>query len=124
MLIQPQGHSAAGRIMSMKNSNDSIENRTRDLCKVLRFKTCGYIHLLPIYAFEVYTGTTVSSCINITHYHHVLKVFSRYRPYCYWLYHLVLLPARGTLLVAQLVEALRYKSKGRSIPDGVTGIFH
>jgi len=31
----------------------------------------------------------------------------------------------GTLLVAQLVEALCYKSEGRvSIPDGVTGIFH
>jgi hypothetical protein len=28
---QPQGHRAAGRIMSMKNSNDTIENRTRDL---------------------------------------------------------------------------------------------
>src|SRR5215469_11764663 len=28
---QPQGHSAAGRIMSMKNSNDTIGNRTRDL---------------------------------------------------------------------------------------------
>jgi hypothetical protein len=27
----PQGHSAAGRIMSMKNSNDNIGNRTRDL---------------------------------------------------------------------------------------------
>ena len=26
-----QGHSAAGRIMSMKNSNDTIGNRTRDL---------------------------------------------------------------------------------------------
>jgi len=30
-LSQPQGHSAAGRIMSMKNSNDTIGNRTRDL---------------------------------------------------------------------------------------------
>ena len=30
-LSQPQGHSAAGRIMSMKNSNDTIWNRTRDL---------------------------------------------------------------------------------------------
>ena len=30
-LSQLQGHSAAGRIMSMKNSNDTIENRTRDL---------------------------------------------------------------------------------------------
>ena len=29
-LSQPQGHSAAGRIMSMKNSNDIIGNRTRD----------------------------------------------------------------------------------------------
>ena len=28
---QPQGHSAAGRIMSIKNFNDTIGNRTRDL---------------------------------------------------------------------------------------------
>jgi hypothetical protein len=27
----PQGHDAAGRIMSMKNSNDTILNRTHDL---------------------------------------------------------------------------------------------
>jgi len=30
-LSRPQGHSAAGRIMSLKNSNDTIGNRTRDL---------------------------------------------------------------------------------------------
>ena len=30
-LSRPQGHSATGRIMSLKNSNDTIENRTRDL---------------------------------------------------------------------------------------------
>jgi hypothetical protein len=30
-LSQPQGHSAARRIMSMKNSNDTIRNRTRNL---------------------------------------------------------------------------------------------
>jgi len=30
-VIRPQGHSAAGRIMSMKNPNDIIGNRTRDL---------------------------------------------------------------------------------------------
>ena len=30
-LSRPQGQSATGRIMSMKNSNDSIGNRTRDL---------------------------------------------------------------------------------------------
>ena len=30
-LSRPQGHSAAGRIMSMKNSSDTNGNRTRDL---------------------------------------------------------------------------------------------
>ena len=30
-LSQPQGHSAVGRITSMKNSNDTIGNRTRSL---------------------------------------------------------------------------------------------
>jgi hypothetical protein len=30
-LSRPQGHSAIGRIMSMKNSNDIIWNRTSDL---------------------------------------------------------------------------------------------
>ena len=30
-LSQPRGHSAAGRIISMKNSDDTIGNRTRDL---------------------------------------------------------------------------------------------
>ena len=30
-MSRPQGHSAAGKIMSMKNSNDTIGNRTRDL---------------------------------------------------------------------------------------------
>jgi hypothetical protein len=30
-LSRPQGHSAAGRIVSMKNSDDIIGNRTRDL---------------------------------------------------------------------------------------------
>jgi hypothetical protein len=36
-LGQPQGHSATGRIMSLKNSNDTIGNRTRDLpvCSVV-----------------------------------------------------------------------------------------
>ena len=36
-LSQPQGHSAAGRIMSIKNSNDTVGNRTRDL------PTCGAV---------------------------------------------------------------------------------
>jgi hypothetical protein len=30
-LSQPQGHSAAGRMMSMKNTSDTIGNRSRDL---------------------------------------------------------------------------------------------
>ena len=30
-LCRPQGHSATGRIMSLKNSNETIVNRTRDL---------------------------------------------------------------------------------------------
>jgi len=30
-LSRNQGHSAAGRIMSLKNSNDTIGNRNRDL---------------------------------------------------------------------------------------------
>jgi len=36
-LIRPQGHSATGRIMRLKNSNDTIGNRTRDLpvCSVV-----------------------------------------------------------------------------------------
>jgi len=36
-LSQPQGHSAAGRIMSMKNSNDTIGNRTPDI------RTCSAV---------------------------------------------------------------------------------
>ena len=35
---QSQGHSAAGRIMSMKNSNDTIGNRTHDLVAT----SCGH----------------------------------------------------------------------------------
>jgi hypothetical protein len=37
MLSQPQGHSAIGRIMSMKNSNDTIWNRTSDLPIVAQY---------------------------------------------------------------------------------------
>ena len=37
-LSRPQGHSAAGRIMLMKNCNDNIGNRTRDL------PACSAVH--------------------------------------------------------------------------------
>jgi len=44
-LSQPQDHSAAGRIVSMKNSNDNIRNRTRDLpaCSTVKQKQVGYL---------------------------------------------------------------------------------
>ena len=36
-LLEAEGHMAAGRIVSMKNSNDPIENRTRDhpICRAV-----------------------------------------------------------------------------------------
>ena len=56
-LSQPQGHSAAGRIMSMKNSNDTIGNRTRDLptCSAVPQPTAP-----PVY-------TCVCICIPLLH---------------------------------------------------------
>jgi hypothetical protein len=37
-MSRPLGHSAAGRIMSMKNSSDTIGNRIRDLLWLLASK--------------------------------------------------------------------------------------
>jgi hypothetical protein len=39
-LNQPQGRSVAGRIMSMKNSNDRSGNRARDLTSTNCANTC------------------------------------------------------------------------------------
>ena len=56
-LIQPQGHSAGGRIMSMKNANDTFGNRTRDLpafsavpqqAEPLRTPTVNVVYLILI----------------------------------------------------------------------------
>jgi hypothetical protein len=48
-LTQPYGHSAAGRIMSIKNSSNTIGNRTRNLsaCSVLPQPSspCYYLYL-------------------------------------------------------------------------------
>jgi len=44
-LSRPQGHSAAGRIMSMKNSNDTIGNRTRDLPNYQICILCSFLFL-------------------------------------------------------------------------------
>ena len=50
-LIRPQGHSVAGRITSMKNPNDTIENRTRNTlaCSAVPHPTAlsrAWIHTL------------------------------------------------------------------------------
>jgi len=42
-LSRPQGHSATGRTMSLKNSNDTIGNRTRDL-PVWQLPNTDYAH--------------------------------------------------------------------------------
>jgi Fe-S oxidoreductase len=48
-LNQPQGHSAAGRIVSMKNSSDIIENQTCDLpvCSVSTNCATACLETLP-----------------------------------------------------------------------------
>ena len=42
-MVRPQDHSAAGRIISIKNSNDTIGNRTRDL------PSCSAVLTSPLY---------------------------------------------------------------------------
>ena len=54
-LSQLQGHSATGRIMSMKNSNDNIANRTRDL------PACSAVHIY-IYTY-IYIHICVCVCV-------------------------------------------------------------
>jgi hypothetical protein len=52
MLILPQGHNAAGRIVSLKNSNDTIGNRARDLpaCSAVPYGvTCDIWKKIKIY---------------------------------------------------------------------------
>jgi len=43
--VRPQGHSAIGRIVSMKNSNDTIWNRTNDLpiCVAQHLNHCATV---------------------------------------------------------------------------------
>ena len=56
-LSRPQGHSAARRILSMKNSNDTIGNRTRDL------QTCS----------AVASTNCTTACPTCPTYYHVQK---------------------------------------------------
>ena len=59
-LSQPQGHSAARRIKSMKNSNDTNRNRTRDLFFMLLYKplyeigTSAWMSVSPMCTSDVY----------------------------------------------------------------------
>ena len=57
-LSRLQGHSATGRIMSLKNSNDAIGNRTRDLpvCSSKCFDDIcklSYLHTLSFFLSEL-----------------------------------------------------------------------
>jgi hypothetical protein len=86
----PQGHIAAGRIMSMKNLNDTIGNRSRDLpassavpqptappaacphivviliakmaIAVSAFKTCRFLFLTPTNLRIVIFETVLTKC--------------------------------------------------------------
>jgi hypothetical protein len=89
-LSRPQGHSAAGRIMSIENSNHLIGNRTRDLpaCSTVpqpttipraprvqqlqRFKESHYI-AKPVKRFQIMQTDT----LNIIYFHGLLTVLSR-----------------------------------------------
>ena len=53
-LSQPQGHNAAGRTVSMKNSNGTMGNRTRDLlaCSAVQQTAPPRAPLLP----QVFAG--------------------------------------------------------------------
>jgi hypothetical protein len=72
---RPQGHSATGRIMSLKNSSDTIGNRTRDLpvCSVITLRTTP-----PRAAYYINTSTKqiikIKNAITICH---ILKVLNR-----------------------------------------------
>jgi len=77
-LSQPQGHSSAGRIMSMKNLNDTIGNRTRDLpaCRAVPqpprapylFK--DFTNNIPDHLYALHLETEIRACVcQRTHYY-------------------------------------------------------
>ena len=63
-LSQPHGHSAAGRIMSMKNSNDTIGNRTRDLpaCRIVKEYRSLVVFFSSIEILNLYAWHAVVVC--------------------------------------------------------------
>ena len=81
-LSQPQGHSAAGRIMSMKNSNDTIGNRTRDL------QACSAVPQPTAPTRIPFSNCTFS---NIQDYYKRNRHFQRYvvsKPLAWWTHNL------------------------------------
>ena len=67
-LSLPQGHSATRRITSLKNSNDTIGNQTRDL------PVCSVVHTTVYYLSEITTHhTTVCHLIKPVNCNRVLQ---------------------------------------------------
>ena len=54
-LNQPQGHSATGRNMPMKNSSDTIENRTRELPACTTVPQPRVLPRTPIVCLQLHT---------------------------------------------------------------------
>ena len=57
LLSRPQGHSAAGSIMSMKNSNDTIWNRTRDFPTCEKFVVIYKIEMSSVKKQQQFAGS-------------------------------------------------------------------
>jgi hypothetical protein len=90
-LSRTQGHSAAGRIMSMKNSNETIGNRTRDLPvgsavpkktapKRGPYKSCSWliICVIGVHLFVHYISVNICKVSAVSHR---LLFFSHLSPY-------------------------------------------
>jgi hypothetical protein len=75
-MSRPQGHTAAGRIMSMKNSNDTIGNRSRDLpdCSAvpqpLRYRVP---HTLNKHTNNL--SSSFNSCLSDMNWTHVSRTY-------------------------------------------------
>jgi hypothetical protein len=63
-LSRPQGHNAAGSIMSMKNSNHTIWNRTRDLPKFSAQRTRGCLSVVSVMCCQVKVSASDWSLIQ------------------------------------------------------------
>jgi hypothetical protein len=75
-LSQPQGHSAAGMIMSMKNSTDTIGNRTRDLPACSTAST-NIATAYPDVPWTVNITTAVHNSYLLTYFLHGAESFLR-----------------------------------------------